>query len=413
MTERRVIGEGSYGCVIKPSLRCEQGQHPSTYANTVAKIMERKSAKEEYDETEKISMIDGIDQYTLTKPHFCKPAINDSFRSAMNKCDGKRIVRHKNTDMAGLRLLVLEDGGLDLYHMEDTIIQYLSFPDLCIFLTNITNLIEGVAFFVNNGIIHHDIKGDNIVYNIETGRLKFIDFGLMMWRDDFISKSVAGTNRAAMSHSYYPPESSCGNKKTFKSAPKCSKYRAGFSTYKKFIEKSGDTFDSYCLANALSTTIQKIVETVEFERSWVPIDFWKDIEKLLAEFSDKNIANRRSNLDDFLSEYIGILKQYGVFNAHKPAPHPDVTSLSKSITSSKSKRDARSSRNSSSKKARLSTLETQKKVCPTNKELNPYTNKCVRKCRGSRQYRDKRFRCVTRARSRPSARSVNRTRRRR
>ena len=50
----KVIGTGTYGCVVKPSLKCTTSQD---YKNRVSKVMNKADAMEEYAEMEKISKI--------------------------------------------------------------------------------------------------------------------------------------------------------------------------------------------------------------------------------------------------------------------------------------------------------------------------------------------------------------------
>ena len=40
-------------------------------------------------------------------------------------------------------------------------------------------LFRGLLVFKKYGIVHHDLKPQNLVYNIKTGRINFIDFGHM------------------------------------------------------------------------------------------------------------------------------------------------------------------------------------------------------------------------------------------
>ena len=57
------------------------------------------------------------------------------------------------------------------------------------FLTSILELFKGVAFFNQNNIIHQDIKSMNIVYNVVTGKMRYIDFGLVVSKTKFIEES--------------------------------------------------------------------------------------------------------------------------------------------------------------------------------------------------------------------------------
>ena len=49
--KRKVIGEGAYGCVHKPSIHCKNGvPHGFDYSKYVSKIMQTKEAESELKE---------------------------------------------------------------------------------------------------------------------------------------------------------------------------------------------------------------------------------------------------------------------------------------------------------------------------------------------------------------------------
>jgi hypothetical protein len=66
MTKRTVIGEGSYGCVVKPSVECDDNY---SVQGKISKIMKNKHAKEELKEFERVSKISGIYRFIIEKPH--------------------------------------------------------------------------------------------------------------------------------------------------------------------------------------------------------------------------------------------------------------------------------------------------------------------------------------------------------
>ena len=77
------------------------------------------------------------------------------------------------------------------------------------------NLFDGLKFFRENNIIHHDIKLANIVYNIETKTCKYIDFGLVHDRNDLASKMDRDDDGYSISWDYFPTENECRSKGNF------------------------------------------------------------------------------------------------------------------------------------------------------------------------------------------------------
>ena len=78
-SEKKVIGEGTYGCVIKAPLECNKQQSPSFYEDKVSKVMKTKAAKEELKEMKKIAKTKGINKYALNVPTLCEPSIDEEF----------------------------------------------------------------------------------------------------------------------------------------------------------------------------------------------------------------------------------------------------------------------------------------------------------------------------------------------
>lgn len=75
-----------------------------------------------------------------------------------------------------------------------------------IFKTIFLNLLEVVAYIHKEGVIHLDIKPDNILVDIKTLDIKLIDFGVARSLDSSIDKSVYPYLSIYALHSYAAPE---------------------------------------------------------------------------------------------------------------------------------------------------------------------------------------------------------------
>jgi len=404
---RNVVGEGTYGCVVKPSLKCNDlNNHPvDGYENKLSKIMERDSAYEEFEETNKLSTIKGIERFIVSAPHICRPKLNSRFNETIKKCKGPSIRENINKPNK-LRLLIVEDGGVDLFNLQKKFIPSMSFDNIRIFLTEISTLIRGLIFFRANGIIHHDIKADNMVYNIETGHARFIDFGLMTSKDDFINGSSLNMSDLAVSCRHFPPETSCRNIESFNTMKKCEPY-SKFISYRKFINKTADTFDSYGFSTCLSELFNVISKTNAFKYSSNnrANEFLGEAYDLFREYCIRDIVNRRSNLIYLVDSYDTLLRDYNIYSKSKPSPEKSAVELSKSISLSQRL-------NKSPEQCAIIPSTQPLKPCASGKERNPATNRCVKLCNGSRQYRNKKFRCITRRKVRSHGRSGGNIKRR-
>ena len=118
----KILGEGTYGCVIKPSLKCKDKKDSKIYENKVSKVMKDNHAKDELKEMEFISKIKGIEKYTVNLPIMCKPDIKDTvFNEYVSKCNTYNVSRTYYNNPKELSLLLLDDGGLNMEQSLDLI----------------------------------------------------------------------------------------------------------------------------------------------------------------------------------------------------------------------------------------------------------------------------------------------------
>ena len=87
--KNEIVGEGTYGCVIKPALKCDKDTNinKKDYENRLSKVMRKKDAIEELEEMQKIQKIDGIEKFTIREPIYCKPELNARFNKIVKGCE--------------------------------------------------------------------------------------------------------------------------------------------------------------------------------------------------------------------------------------------------------------------------------------------------------------------------------------
>lgn len=309
----KVIGEGSYGCVIKPSLKCKNKLNKKTYKNKVSKIMRHNHALIELNENNNIKNLPNIDKYAIVNPILCKPKLTTSFKKTAKKCENEKIKGELKNNISNLSLLLLEDGGMSFH---DIIKNYneLSSTDIKIILYSIINLFEGLIFFRQHKIIHNDIKGNNYVYNNHTFKSKFIDFGLARNNKKLIRDAKNNKyDRVFESWPYYAPEHICSNYEDFRDLIKCKKYNN--MDYKKFINKFILTLDSYSLSYSLIKffkEISKINQITKFNT------LFSKIINLLKPYCHEDFNERNSNIELLIKKYKSLLKKYHIYS-------PDIT----------------------------------------------------------------------------------------
>ena len=202
-TTPKIIGKGSYGCVHKPSLKCKKNN--INYENKISKVMEYNDALDELEEYEEIKKIDPNHKFYLGEPQSCLPDNTTENIEAITNCKFK-----KNRKFEELALLIMNDGGMNLetfgksvQHLENTTENREKIES---FWIEMHNIFIGVKLFLDNNLIHHDLKAANIVYNPENNKIYFIDFGLMKNKLELKKLSRKSQNIMAVSHWSYPFE---------------------------------------------------------------------------------------------------------------------------------------------------------------------------------------------------------------
>jgi serine/threonine protein kinase len=369
-----IIGEGTYGCVAKPSLQCKGKKRD--YNNKVSKVMLNEDAILEYKEMKEITKIPGIDKYIVSLPEMCIPKIDSKFRMTMKDCYNERFRGALEGDY---RLLVLEDGGVSLHQFINEIVPTLSQKDIFIFLTKVYNLLEGLSFFYDHNIIHHDIKSRNVVYNIETNKIKYIDFGLMKKRSQFINESTKNRNTMAQKWDNFPPEYDIANKYHYEG----SNHTIGLP-YKEYIEKLAYTFDSYGIGLMMKRIVEKFMSmSLNIDSSAI-----QDLYYFFEKMADPSIETRNYNINDLKDEYKAILELYGIWNTSTGTPSKTSIELQKTL----SERVDMSSEERMSLQVALSPYRNLK-PCRDDQERNPLTRRCVKKCKPDYK-RNEKFKCV-------------------
>jgi serine/threonine protein kinase len=186
------IGEGTYGCTFYPHLPCTD---KSTYPDSIGKIFSRKSSlQDEQRLNDKILKIDPEGRFTLPFNGVCTvDAKRISVQDKMSPCE-KFTPRQKQ--------LIYKYGGIDLKKFYKT--YAIAHPDVFIddIIPLLLPLLDGITTLVQSGLVHTDIKPDNMVYDPKKKQLFLIDFGLLTKMQDIQYHS----NLLTHPYLYYPLE---------------------------------------------------------------------------------------------------------------------------------------------------------------------------------------------------------------
>ena len=386
----KVIGEGSYGCIHRPSLTCKNKK--TSYKKKVSKVLLKRYALKEMHQYLRIAKADKKSHFYLGKPVECKILESKKNIDAIKGCDeGPNIMENMND----YSLLVMPDGGIDIEIYVTKIKHMHKTPELTNrlrpFWFEFLRMFEGCELFLKHGIINHDIKPQNILYDEPRKRMNFIDFGLMQsykkvllklkhsdfwlakhahWsypleiqflnkhrfddfsakseeeRTDFYSKIISDINHEKESHnsdsiktilSYIMPRH---NNKEFTNT-----YFADFlrmltiditsKSYSEFIHKSLDTIDLYGIGFTLlfaANTLEHLLEP----------EFYSNLAMLSYKLITPRLYDRYTATEATV-KYKEILQKHGFYHT-KPKYVKNIKSVRhikhRSLIISKKKRDS-------------------------------------------------------------------------
>ena len=169
--EPKKIGEGAYGCAFKPGINCK-GQ-TDTDQRYITKLQSSNiTTRNELEISRKIQSINNYDDHFAPIIENCPIQIGEIETKEIDNC--KAIKDKTNLDINKVKYV--GDYLLSRYLFK----MLMSYPEkfLEIFLETHRVLLDSLKKLNEAGIIHNDIKDDNIICRVEDGRPIIIDFGL-------------------------------------------------------------------------------------------------------------------------------------------------------------------------------------------------------------------------------------------
>ena len=431
--EHVVIGEGTYGCVHKPSLECDNKK--INYRNKVSKLLSTKEADKEITEYKIIENIDHDNEFYLGNPVKCDVKKNTQNIKSISKCkNGEKFLK----DIQKLSLLIMEDGGKNLAIFARDVkkweINKSNIEKIELFWIEAHRILLGLKAFIDNDIVHHDLKPQNIVYDIEKNRINFIDFGFMTTKKKILNKSKNSEYYLSNFHWSFPFEIEFYNKnKYIKYSKESKKKKAKY--YNTIIDdlktlkdvkstKAINTFFSHVIKPELYTDdnyeesieiflkdyyrmiinnmtedkydefLEKSVNTIDIYGVGIAFFFVFNYSfQFLNEYAIENFTElfyymvspnlyQRYDINTIIEKYENILENSGIlrkynkhFENHELKDGPSIPNDIDIKINSISKEDVKLSKEEIQKNI----MESPHKQCPEGKVLNKATNRCIKK----------------------------------
>lgn len=198
-----ILGQGSFGCVIKPSPKCEKELitiRNDNINDTVAKIYTSTDASIEKSITTEVDIAKTLAKWDTKNQYFVIP-----IKLCLNKRESLLPFNafHKCEDIPlkqdNFKLLIMEYEGKDIIELLTSYKKkYQSKLPIKIWISLLNNILKGVEVLIKHEYIHQDIKPDNVTYSSSTNVLKLLDFGLSKSFSDVYTE-----NNKRLKHYYF------------------------------------------------------------------------------------------------------------------------------------------------------------------------------------------------------------------
>jgi len=190
-----LIGQGTYGCIFSPSLKCKNEQ---TRRKGISKLLTTYGATTEIENYKYIDKIDPYGIFHIPLDHIC----DFDLENIDKKVDGnvKKECELFSHDPLGkdMKLLFFRDGGLD---WNSYFTKKLNTKKWNLFFSGCYRLFYGLYVMSKHRFIHFDIKWNNILIDPKTLQSSLIDFGISQQMDTFIHEAIE--QNSLFGHLYY------------------------------------------------------------------------------------------------------------------------------------------------------------------------------------------------------------------
>jgi len=178
--KKKLLGEGSYGCIIRPNITCKKYNTNNKY---ISKLGNKAYILNEMKIVSKlgINYLDNFNKYVVIPLEICdlkKKVINKKILEKDIKNCIYELPSYIKTEPVSN--IIQEYGGISYFEYKNknknnTLENNIPY---------IYQLLQSIKFLNDNGIVHRDIKDNNMVIDTKRKLLRLIDFGFGMFSDE-------------------------------------------------------------------------------------------------------------------------------------------------------------------------------------------------------------------------------------
>lgn len=195
-----ILGEGSYGCVVRPTIPCSTKQKTIAEGDTaVGKLfVEEEEFKKEVKAAKNVAKIDASGKTILVPTQYCKTTLGAVSKTAAAwGCESIQDLQYMPPKTPVYQLMMPYGGTRLDYFVKTQKITQKQFVEIMI------PVVKGAVMLTQKKYCHQDIKASNILVRPD-GLAMLIDYSLMRKFKDI----YALDNVRRLKHTYYsyPPE---------------------------------------------------------------------------------------------------------------------------------------------------------------------------------------------------------------
>ena len=171
----KLLSQGTYGCVFRPGPSCKNKTEPDNYITKIQKL--NNVSVRETEISNKIKKIKSYDKYFAPVIDTCDISLLTIADDELKKCE---FLNDNNKEMRFESNKIKYVGKQTLNDFFDN--KMSSNKNANKMINDIVHshviLLEGLEKLVSIGIIHYDLKANNVMCQDKDGRPIFIDFGM-------------------------------------------------------------------------------------------------------------------------------------------------------------------------------------------------------------------------------------------
>lgn len=328
MKKYKLLGDGSYGCVIQPDVNCKKNiielNKTKEKRHNVSKLFLNDDDHIYLRESKLAKLINVWDQnsnYFVAPSKLCKTSIKEILKNPASKqCSDMPYYSKydRNLDSTMINQIVMPNFGIAL---NDYLKKYYQLNKKKVSLTRwismIKNVLEGLIVLQKYKVIHLDLKSNNLLYDED--KVRIIDFSLAKSMKNFY-KEDSHKNYFGIDYFPYPPEFLLLYNNHYTNCSECVLFEDYLKTLQSFQDESYNSFLKFYSLTDILIILSDLLQWIQNTDNWV--DVLNDYVNKIDIYQFGTICVSIDNLLDYSNASPNVIANYIHFI--KLIVNPDV-----------------------------------------------------------------------------------------